>query len=83
VPDSDPSDKKLVHAEPAPPVSVGIGPDCRARRMEHIKESANCRVSRAQHCPYAMTYGSSRFCRHPQRELIIDRTEAACLPSPL
>jgi hypothetical protein len=56
---------------------VGTGPDCRAGRIGLIKEFAECWVNPERQCPYAMAFGKGRFCLHPQRELIIARTEAA------
>ena len=72
VPEPAPSDKQPDSPQP----SLGAGPDCRARRIGNIKLFADCLVSKERHCGHGLYFGESCFCHHPQRELIIARTEA-------
>jgi hypothetical protein len=45
--------------------------------MGTINKFAKCLVGPERQCSYAMDYGESRFCRHPQWEIIVAHTEAA------
>ena len=48
---------------------------CRARRLAN-SDLAYCLVDAPYDCKHAVSFGSSFFCLHPERDGIISRTEA-------
>lgn len=58
------------------PQSLGIGSDCRARRIGVIREFSDCLITSERQCEFSFFFGSGRLCRHPNHALIVSRTEA-------
>ena len=44
---------------------------CRTRPIGEIRSFAMCLVSNPSSCLYAMSYGSSYLCRHPQWQTFV------------
>ena len=69
-----------LRSEPTVP-EVGAGaPDpaaCRAESLSNTPDLVDCLTRPIIKCPFHVAYGHGGFCRHPERERIIERTRAA------
>ena len=66
-----------------PPInqSAGILPDMRVCRAAELTDSfAECLVGNPVTCQYAMPFGYSYLCGHPERGTIIDNTNRLQIP---
>jgi hypothetical protein len=62
-------------SEPKPERKLPDVAICRARHSG-FGDYADCLVDNPRSCPYALSFGKGHFCRNPQREEIVARTEA-------
>jgi hypothetical protein len=63
-------------SEPSNNQTARVLPDmeiCRASDL--MPEFADCLVERPTACPYAMSFGCSFLCKHPDRKTIIANTK--------
>jgi hypothetical protein len=47
---------------------------CRARAVGSITDFAECLTEQPTSCVHGLLFGGARFCWHPRRQDIIDRT---------
>jgi hypothetical protein len=63
---------KLESKEMGPvPVEYPDRETCRVKRS-FLEDNFECLNKRSKNCPYLMSFGDSRFCRHPAAMLIFE-----------
>lgn len=51
-----------------------ISPECRAQRLTGIDTFAECLTQAPGSCRFLFIYGHGRFCTHPLRHQIVNRS---------